>query len=197
MKIRDIQFVTSASRLQEMPDDGRPEVAFVGRSNVGKSALVNMLAMRRKLAHISAKPGKTRTFNFYSVNEALYFVDIPGYGFAKVSKALRQKWVGQIEAYLCYRTALRLVLHLVDGRHPPGELDQGVMQLLADYSILGVTVLTKMDKLSGNQRTQSIRRVNNLLSEKGLIFPVVASSARTSLGRTELLSRIGQAIENS
>ena len=158
MKIRDIQFVTSASRLQEMPDDGRPEVAFVGRSNVGKSALVNMLAMRRKLAHISAKPGKTRTFNFYSVNEALYFVDIPGYGFAKVSKAIRLKWVRQIEDYLCHRKALRLVLHLVDGRHPPSELDQGVMHLLADYSIFSLTVLTKMDKLSGNLRTQSIRR---------------------------------------
>ena len=194
MHIRDIQFVTSATRLDQMPDDGWPEVAFVGRSNVGKSALLNMLIQRRKLARISAKPGKTRTFNFYRVNEACYFVDIPGYGYARVSKSLRKQWMRQIEGYLRHREPLRMVLHLVDGRHQPGKLDQDAMQLLADCCIMRVTVLTKMDKLSGNARVQRIRQVSNLLESLGLSVPVVASSARTKLGRSDLLDWIGQAV---
>ncbi|MDE2731499.1 MAG: ribosome biogenesis GTP-binding protein YihA/YsxC [Bacteroidota bacterium] len=193
MKIRDIRYVTSASRLDEMPDTGWPEVAIIGRSNVGKSSLLNMLVRRKKLARISAKPGRTRTFNFYGADDSLFFVDVPGFGYAKVSKATRHQWRQQIERYLRDRSPLRLVLHLVDGRHPPGELDQTVMYLLESCGILKVIVLTKMDKLSGNGRAQSIRRVSRLLSERGMGTPVVASSARTGLGRAELLRRISRA----
>ena len=193
MKIRDIRYVTSTSSLEEMPDTGWPEVAIIGRSNVGKSSLLNMLTMRKKLARISAKPGKTRTFNFYDADGSLFFVDVPGYGYAKVSKATRRQWRRQIERYLRYRSPLCLVLHLLDGRHPPGELDQAAMNLLESCGIFRVIVLTKMDKLSGNGRVQSIRRVSSLLSEWGISLPVVASSARTGMGRDELLRQIGQA----
>lgn len=196
MKIRDIQFLKSASRFADMPLRGWPEVAIVGRSNVGKSSLLNMLAVRKKLARISAKPGKTRTFNFYSVDKSFFFVDVPGYGYAKVSKALRNRWLLQIEDYLRYRNPLRLVLHLLDGRHPPGQADHAMMQLLAGYCKLTVLVLTKMDKLSGNGRMQSVRRISVLLKERGICLPVVASSARTALGRDELLDWIGQGMEN-
>ena len=194
MDIRDIAFVTSAASLAQMPDGDIPEVAFVGRSNVGKSALLNMLTHRKNIARTSAKPGKTRTFNFYRVNRACHFVDIPGYGYARVSKTVRQRWLRQIRAYLSRREQLRLVLHLVDGRHLPSESDRGIMQLLAEFHIMRVLVLTKTDKLSGNARSRQTRQVNDLLEGLGMAVPVVASSARTKRGQTELLGWIGRAV---
>ena len=194
MEIQDIRFVTSASHMDQMPTDGWPEVAFVGRSNVGKSSLLNMLAERKALARISRTPGKTRTFNFYGVNQACFFVDIPGYGYAKISRTTRNAWTRQINTYLRERGALRLVLHLIDGRHPPGKLDQGVMQLLGEFSIMRIVVLTKTDKLSGNVLVQRIGDLGRLLGGMGIAVPVVASSARTKRGRAEILGWIRQAV---
>ena len=184
----------SAESLDQMPDEEFPEIAFVGRSNVGKSALLNMLARRNALARISSKPGKTQTFNFYCVNEEIYFVDIPGYGYAKVSKKIRAQWERRIGAYLTDRTTLSLVLHLVDSRHPPTNLDKEIMLLLCENQVQSLLVLTKADKLSGNGITRSIQRVRKDLTDYGMELPIIVTSALGYTGRGELLECIGNAI---
>lgn len=194
MKIRGIRFVKSAESLDQMPDEEFPEIAFVGRSNVGKSALLNMLARRNALARISAKPGKTQTFNFYCVNEEIYFVDIPGYGYAKVSKRKRAQWGSRIGAYLTGRATLSLVLHLVDSRHPPTSLDKEIMLFLCENQVQSLLVLTKADKLSGNGIARSVQKVRRDLTAYGIELPIVVTSALGYKGRSELLERIGDAI---
>lgn len=194
MNIRGIRFVKSAESMDQMPDEEFPEIAFAGRSNVGKSALLNMLARRNALARISSKPGKTQTFNFYCVNEGIYFVDIPGYGYAKVSKKKRAQWQRRIGAYLTGRTTLSLVLHLVDSRHPPTSLDKEIMLLLCENQVQSLLVLTKADKLSGNGITRSIQRVRKDLTDYGMELPIIVTSALGYTGRDELLERIGNAL---
>ncbi|MCY3488097.1 MAG: ribosome biogenesis GTP-binding protein YihA/YsxC [Bacteroidetes bacterium] len=193
MEVRHINFVKSAENLTQMPDEGLPEVAFIGRSNVGKSALLNMLCRRKSLARISATPGKTQTFNFYEVNHEMYFVDIPGYGYARVSKKARAQWRRNIVAYLTQRDSLRAVLHLVDSRHPPTDLDKEVMLLLRETHAERFLVLTKADKLSGNTIQWSIRTAQEALSAQGVELPIIVSSVVDRRGRKELLSRIADA----
>ncbi len=197
MEIRELRFVTSAASLAQMPDDELPEVALIGRSNVGKSSLLNMLTQRRALARISSTPGKTRTFNFYKVNGWCYFVDAPGYGYARVSKVERQAWVRAITTYLQERTPLRLVLHLIDVRHPPSRLDEDVMHLLSGSSTPRIVVLTKTDKVSANARVQAAKRVAEVLLTMGAEVPVITSSARNNVGRSDLLGWIEHALGTS
>ena len=194
MEVRHITFVTSAQNLTQMPSEGLPEVAFIGRSNVGKSALLNMLCRRKSLARISATPGKTQTFNFYEVNHEMYFVDIPGYGYARVSKKARAKWRRNIVAYLTQRVSLSAVLHLVDSRHAPTDLDKEVMLLLRETHAERFLVLTKADKLSGNAIQRSIRTAQEALSAHGTELPIILTSAVDRRGREELLSRITDAV---
>ncbi|MCY4159489.1 MAG: ribosome biogenesis GTP-binding protein YihA/YsxC [Bacteroidetes bacterium] len=191
MEVQHITFIKSAESLRQMPHEGLPEIAFIGRSNVGKSALLNMLCRRKSLARISATPGKTQTFNFYQINHQLYFVDIPGYGYAKVSKRARAQWRRQIAAYLTQRITLSAVLHLVDSRHPPTDLDQEVMILLRETDAQRFLVLTKADKLSGNKITQSVQTVRKTMEAYGIEIPVIVTSATQRRGRQELLERIG------
>ena len=193
MEVRHINFVKSAENLTQMPDEGLPEVAFIGRSNVGKSALLNMLCRRKSLARISATPGKTQTFNFYEVNHEMYFVDIPGYGYARVSKKARAQWRRNIVSYLTQRVSLRAVLHLVDSRHPPTDLDKEVILLLRETRAERFLVLTKADKLSGNTIQRSIRTAQEALSAQGAELPIIVTSAVDRRGRKELLSRIADA----
>ena len=193
MEVRHITFVKSAENLTQMPDEGLPEVAFIGRSNVGKSALLNMLCRRKSLARISATPGKTQTFNFYEVNHEMYFVDIPGYGYARVSKKARAKWRRNIVAYLTQRVSLRAVLHLVDSRHPPTDLDKEVMLLLRETHVERFLVLTKADKLSGNTIQRSVRTAQEVMSAHGTELPIIVTSAVDRRGRKELLGRIADA----
>ncbi len=193
MEVRHITFVKSAENLTQMPGEGLPEVAFIGRSNVGKSALLNMLCRRKSLARISATPGKTQTFNFYQVNHEMYFVDIPGYGYARVSKKARAQWRRNIVAYLTQRASLSAVLHLVDSRHAPTDLDKEVMLLLSETHAERFLVLTKADKLSGNTIQTSIRTAQEALSAHGAELPIIVTSAVDRRGRKELLSRIADA----
>ncbi len=193
MEVRHITFVTSAQNLTQMPSEGLPEVAFIGRSNVGKSALLNMLCRRKSLARISATPGKTQTFNFYEVNHEMYFVDIPGYGYARVSKKARARWRRNIVAYLTQRVSLSAVLHLVDSRHAPTDLDKEVMLLLRETHTERFLVLTKADKLSGNAIQRSIQTAQEALSAHGTELPIIVTSAVDRRGREELLSRIADA----
>lgn len=190
MTIRDVTFVLGAARWEQLPKDGRPEVAFIGRSNVGKSSLLNMLVGRRGVARTSGKPGKTQQLNYFLINEKLYFVDLPGYGYAKIARTQRERWGMLIGRYLSEREPLRTVLHLVDSRHPPTSLDRDVMELMRGQRVPYLVVLTKSDKLSGNGRAKAEAEARKVLQEYGLDVPVLLTSAETKRGRDEVLKWI-------
>ncbi len=185
MKVTSAEFIKSALLPKDFPRDGRPELAFAGRSNVGKSTLLNKLLNRRGLAKTSKTPGKTRTINFFSVNERFYFVDLPGYGFAKVPKDLKATWGDMITAYLKEREPLRLVAHLIDARHPPTPNDHELLELLDDAEVPTLLLATKIDKLKKSQRKASVETIRRdfELDEDALILPV---SSETGEGIKEL-----------
>lgn len=194
MVIRDVCFVKGAAAWEHLPADGRSEVAFVGRSNVGKSSLLNMLAGRTSLARTSGTPGKTQEFNCYLVNDHFWFVDLPGYGYARVMRARRNEWTRLIMRYLTEREPLRAVFHLIDSRHAPTERDEAFMELMRESTAPHIIVLTKADKLSGNERARSLARVQRMLISHAIETPVVVTSAKTKRGREDLLAWIGDLI---
>jgi len=155
MQVHNVDLKISAVRPNQYPDDGFPEVALVGRSNVGKSSLTNTLINRKAYARTSSQPGKTQTLNFYNVEDAVYFVDVPGYGYAKVSKKEREKWGQMIETYLSQRKQLRGVVSLVDARHAPSEDDINMYNWLLYYNIPVLVVATKADKISRGKWNQA------------------------------------------
>jgi len=148
MKVTSAEFAGSATGPSGFPGDRRPEIAFAGRSNVGKSSLLNRLLGRRGLARVSRTPGRTQTINFYRVNDAFYFVDLPGYGYAKVSERIRRAWRPMVEGYLRGRELLRAVVVIVDARHPPTPLDQEMGAWLQAARIPQLVVMTKADKIT-------------------------------------------------
>lgn len=150
MEVHNVDLTISAVRPDQYPKTNYPEVALVGRSNVGKSSLTNVLINRRNFAHTSSQPGKTQTLNFYAVEDQLYFVDVPGYGYAKVSKKERERFGQMIEQYLTQRDQLRGAILLVDGRHAPTADDVSMYQWLQYYHIPTLVVATKIDKVKGN-----------------------------------------------
>lgn len=154
MKVTSAEFVGSAAGPRDFPRDRRPEIAFAGRSNVGKSSLLNRLLGRRKVARVSKTPGRTQTINFYRINGAFYFVDLPGYGYAKVSEQMRRSWEGMVEGYLRGREMLRAVVMIVDARHPPTVLDQEMRAWLQAAQVPHLAVLTKVDKVSRASRSR-------------------------------------------
>lgn len=182
----EAQFVKGVTQWENLLRDGRPEVAFIGRSNVGKSSLLNMLLNRKNLARTSGKPGKTREFNYYLVGDELYFVDLPGYGYAKTSKRERERWGQFIGRYLAERMELRVAFHLIDSRHPPQQMDEDVMALMRGSPVPYVIALTKTDKLSGNGRTKAVRRVQEVLERGAMEVPIVLTSAEDRRGRDEM-----------
>jgi GTP-binding protein len=190
VRVQSVRFVKSAQKPDSFPRDQRPEVAFCGRSNVGKSSLLNALTNSRNLARVSSSPGRTQTINFFLVNETVYFVDLPGYGYAKVSKSVRDAWGPAIEGYLQDRSAVKLAILLVDSRMPPTQSD-GIMKQWLDYhGIPNTVVLTKADKISSNALTNALRKSAETLDAK----EIIAFSAITGLGKDKILSRIGEAI---
>lgn len=191
MRIRDITFVKGAASWSGLPSDGLPEVAFAGRSNVGKSSLLNALAGRRALARTSGTPGKTREFNYYLVNGRLYFVDLPGFGYAKTSKQERARWARLIERYVTERDPLRLLVHLVDSRRDPGEIDRSFIEFMRGQDAPYAIALTKCDKLSGNERAKAERGMREALAALGLEIPVFSTSSQTKRGVSALLEWIG------
>ena len=176
MKVISATYLKSAMRPDQFPRDQRPEVAFAGRSNVGKSSLLNKLLNRRGLAKISGTPGKTQTINFFDVNNRLYFVDLPGYGYAKVPKALKAKWRRVMTNYLVRREPLRLVVHLLDVRHPPTDNDLDMLGLLEEAQKPTLIVATKLDKLKRGQRAPHLRQIRQALDldEDALVVPFSA-----------------------
>lgn len=191
MKVTDVTLDISAVKSEQFPDKGLPEIVLSGRSNVGKSSLINTLLQRKNLAHTSSQPGKTQTLNFYQVNHELYLVDVPGYGYAKVSKQQREAFGKMIETYLTTRRELKGAIILCDGRHLPTEDDKMMFEFLTYYNVPLTVVATKMDKLSANRRQSQlvkIRQSFNLTSDDKI--PVLAFSSLTNLGREEVWQQI-------
>ena len=190
MRISSARFVKSARQPDDFPHDRRPEIAFCGRSNIGKSSLLNALTNSRGLARTSSTPGRTQTINFFLIDERIYFVDLPGYGYAKVSKSIRDTWGGMVEDYFVGRAELKLALMLVDCRIPPTESDKTMKEWLDHHRIPNAVVLMKTDKLSKNQLNQALRTSASLLKTK----ETIAFSAVTGLGKDAVLARIREAI---
>ncbi|MEL6152783.1 MAG: ribosome biogenesis GTP-binding protein YihA/YsxC [Bacteroidota bacterium] len=191
MKTQPSVFVRSSTQYQQCPPGDKPELAFIGRSNVGKSSLINMLLERKHLAKVSGRPGKTQLINHFLVNEAWHLVDLPGYGWARVSKSLRQQWPSMVKAYLLHRTQLRCVLVLVDARLPPQKLDLAFIHWLGTHQIPFAIVLTKVDKLSSKEVQQNRAKLQQALHEDWEeLPPVIVTSSKDSTGREALLAYI-------
>ena len=187
MIIKSVEFLTSAVRKDQYPPEGVPEIAFAGRSNVGKSSLINLLMNRKKLAKVSQNPGKTRTINFFTVNGSFRIVDLPGYGFARVSKAEAEKWGPMMEAYLSSRPDLLKVVQLVDVRHAPSAQDKQMYEYLQYYGLDGLVVATKADKVGKNELNKNLAVIRRELKLKKTdrVIPV---SALHKTGTEEVLS---------
>ena len=189
MKITSAEFVKSAFSRKDWPTDGRPEIAFLGRSNVGKSSLLNSLLQRRSLARTSNTPGRTQSINYFLINDRFYFVDLPGYGFAKVSKAMRAGWGVMAEDYLSERPELALCIQLIDSRHGPTNLDLQLNEWLVFHEREHLVVATKADKLSANELNKQLRRI-----EEGLAgSKVLPYSSQTGKGRDAVWAAIEHA----
>lgn len=186
MKITSAEFIKSAFSPKDWPGDGRPEIAFLGRSNVGKSSLLNMLLQRKGLARTSNTPGRTQSINYFLINDRFYFVDLPGYGFAKVSKTMRSEWGVMAEDYLSQREELALSIQLVDSRHKPTALDLQLNEWLAYNEKERIVVATKSDKLSSNELVKQLRLIEKEMPGSRII-PV---SSQTGKGRDDVWSRI-------
>jgi GTP-binding protein len=193
MKITSAEFITSVYPQGKYPAANYPEVAFAGRSNVGKSSLINTMVNRKGLARTSASPGKTQSINFYLINQAFYLVDLPGYGYARVPRQVQRQWSPLIEEYCRTRKKLRIVIVILDARIPPTPLDRALIQWLADLSLPTLIVMTKIDKLSKNKSVQARRQIAEGLA----ISPEVISpfSAHTGVGKKELWQRITQLLK--
>lgn len=192
MEFKKATFVTSAPSLSECPEPGYPEVCFAGRSNVGKSSLINSILHHKGLARTSNTPGKTQQMNYYLVDENTYFVDLPGFGYAKVPKKERERWGRDIRDYLLERSTLRLVVHLVDIRHEPTKLDEDFFYWLGVNRLPFCVVLTKSDKLSRNQQNQSKFRLKGILDEMNIEVPIVMSSSKDRTGTEEIKKLISE-----
>lgn len=194
MKITKSDLEAVAVKRSQYPDQNFKEVAFAGRSNVGKSSLLNLLTGRKKLARVSGSPGKTRTINFYIINDEFRIVDLPGYGYAKVSKSVSSGWGEMMENYLENRPNLLKVIQLVDIRHAPSKQDVEMYNYLRHYGLDGIVVATKADKISRNQMSKQIKLIRQTLklSPEDKVLPV---SALKRTGHEELLGAIEELLE--
>lgn len=179
--LKTSEFEIGAVSPNQFPKDQLPEVAVAGRSNVGKSSLINFMLNRRKLTYVGNTPGKTREVNFFLINEAFRFVDLPGFGYAKVSQKEKEKWQGYIESYLSNRPNLKGVIHLVDSRHPGQKNDLMMAEYLKGLNQRTCVVATKIDKLKKNQRIKSMREIEQIFGSKPIQF-----SSLKKIGKPEL-----------
>ena len=185
MIIKQVSLETDCGVTSTLPKNQLPEVAFAGKSNVGKSSLINALMNRKSLARTSSQPGKTQTINFYNVNNQLYFVDLPGYGYAKVSISEKEKWGKMIERYLHHSKQLKIIFLLIDIRHEPGANDKQMYQWILSQGFTPVIIATKLDKINRSQRDKHIKMLKNGLQvvPKTLVIPF---SAQTKQGKEEI-----------
>ncbi len=194
MIIQSAEFITSATQPSQYPPASLPEIAFAGKSNVGKSSLINTLVNRRHLVKTSTTPGRTQLINFFNVNDALVFVDLPGYGYAKVPVAIQKRWKPMVETYLSGRTTLKAAVLMMDIRRVPDDKDRYLIQWLAHYQIPVIYVLTKSDKLT---RAQQIRQLALISDTTGIPQNhIIPFSAKTRTGKEliwEAIERISHA----
>jgi GTP-binding protein len=195
MKITSAEFITSATQPAHYPPAAIPEIAFAGRSNVGKSSLINTLLNRKHLVKTSSTPGRTQLINFFDINQRLRFVDLPGYGYAKVPVAVRMKWGPMIETYLSGRETLKGVVVIMDIRRIPGQAEHNLLGWLNHYAITGVLVLTKTDKLSKNKQAQQHRLIAAAIERPKNDF--IPFSAKTRRGRDALWNAILSLVDNT
>ncbi len=184
MVIRNVELETVIGPASKVPDNKLPEVAFAGKSNVGKSSLINALMNRKSLARISSKPGKTQTINFYNINSEIYFVDLPGYGYAAVPESEKKRWAKMIDNYLEKSKALQTVFLLVDIRHAPGENDINMLSWIRAKGYSPIVIATKLDKLKRSRVPKAIKTIaETLVIDRRDIIPF---SAETKAGREEI-----------
>ena len=191
MDVHDVKLTISAVAAAQYPEDGHPEIAFLGRSNVGKSSLINKLIQRKAMARTSGVPGKTQTLNFYDLDSRLFFVDVPGYGYAKVSKTARAKFAAMIEIYLTTRQPLRGVVLLVDSRHEPTADDISMYQYLKYYQLRTLVVATKIDKTPKSKRLHVAKQIKQRL-DLNQTDDVILFSATTGEGYEAVWSWLEQ-----
>lgn len=195
MKIKSVNLETVCGITSKMPQNDKVEIAFAGRSNVGKSSLINGLMNRKSYARISSQPGKTQTINFYNINDLLYFVDLPGYGYAKVSQSTVEKWGKMIDRYLEGSKTLRLIFLLVDIRHKPNQNDIQMYQWCVNYGFNPIIIATKEDKIKRSQKAKQIRQIKETL-EVVEGTPVIPYSSMTKSGREEIWEYIDMVYDN-
>ncbi len=189
-------FVTSAPRLEECPPESLPEICFAGRSNVGKSSLINGLLNRKNLARTSNVPGKTQQMNYYQIGDACFFVDLPGYGYAKVPLKERNRWGRNIREYLLNRKTLKLIVHLVDARHKPTELDEDFFYWMASNEMPFCVLLSKADKISKNKVSSAKAEVKKILAEMNIVVPILAYSSDIKQGIAEVQDLLTEFVED-
>lgn len=194
MIIKKAELETVAVKRSQYPEDNVPEIAFAGRSNVGKSSLLNLLTNRKSLARVSGAPGKTRTINFYRINDEFRIVDLPGYGYAKISKSISENWGDMMEEYFQNRQGLKKVVQLVDIRHAPSAQDVQMYEYLRHYGLDGLMVATKADKVSRNEMQKCMKTIRQTLKlgPDDLVIPV---SALKRQGHDNLLAEIEKLLE--
>lgn len=196
--IRKAEFVISSARADACPEPDRPEFAFIGRSNVGKSSLINMLVNHKDLAKTSGRPGKTQLINHFNVNDEWYLVDLPGYGYAQVSKTDRKKFAGMIDHYVKGRPNLVNLFVLIDCRHEPQKNDLEFMEMLGEAGVPFSMVFTKIDKLSSTQLQKNLSAYSRKMLQKWEeLPPQFRTSSSSKIGRLEILQYIGTLVEQT
>lgn len=196
MIIKSVELETVCGVTSVIPDNDKPEIAFAGKSNVGKSSLINALINRKSLARTSSQPGKTQTINFYNVNDTMYYVDLPGYGYASVSKEIKAKWGKLIERYLHKSKQLRCVFLLIDIRHEPSNNDVEMYEWILANGFYPIIIATKLDKIKRSQVQKNIK----IIKEKLNVEPetiIIPFSAQTKQGREEIWDIIEQISDSS
>ncbi len=195
MIIKKVGLETVCGITSKLPENDKPEVAFAGKSNVGKSSLINGLMNRKALARTSAQPGKTQTINFYNVNDAVYYVDLPGYGYAQANESVKAQWGKMIEDYLHKSKMLKVVFLLIDIRHKPSENDCIMYDWILDHEYKPIIIATKLDKIGRSQVQKQLKLIRETLQvEKGTIM--IPYSAQTKQGREEIYEIIDKVIED-
>ncbi|GAB5409953.1 MAG: ribosome biogenesis GTP-binding protein YihA/YsxC [Balneolaceae bacterium] len=190
------KFITSAPRLEDCPPESLPEICFAGRSNVGKSSLINGLLSRKKLARTSNVPGKTQQMNYYQIGDSCFFVDLPGYGYAKVPIKERNRWGRNIREYLLNRKTLKLIVHLVDVRHKPTTLDEDFFFWMASNEMPFCVLLSKADKISKNKVSSAKAEVKKILAEMNIKVPILAYSSDNKQGIKEVQDLLIEFVED-
>lgn len=194
MVIRSLNLETVCGITSTLPENQHIEIAFAGKSNVGKSSLINSLVNRKSFARTSSEPGKTQTINFYNINDELYFVDLPGYGYAKVSQEIKAKWGKMIERYLTTSKQLRIIFLLVDIRHAPSQNDKDMYNFILNSGYNPIIIATKLDKINRSQINKQIKQIKTVLNVvEGT--PVLPFSSHTKQGKEELWDMIEEYIE--